>query len=298
MSAAKTDPMMDAIQSAIGQNTQRPTSGFNDLITVIYGDKKVGKSTFASRYDKPLFLDCEDALRMVELPDGTRPPQISIEGWDKDSAGMHSPKTLTYWTEALANPEIREKLGIKTLVIDGLGEAYARCEESILKAKGAESINDGVLGYGKGGELVRKAMRKWFTDLRRLSYAGIGIVLTAHECTVEFDSNGAKFDKKTPLVSGDKGERGWTVIKPSVDMIIYASKRQTPDGLVHMMRLRGNQMIEAAAPPYMPEEWPFSQPEARRLFEEKGLVNDASSGSDTANAVVNKSVEPAAEPVS
>lgn len=253
---------VEDITAAIATNTERPPSKLNDLIIVVYGDKKVGKSTFASRFENPLFLDCEDALRTVQLPDGTRPKQVSINAWDDGT-----PNSLAYWADV--DPSALQQLGIKTLVVDGLGQAYKRLVESVLRDNNVDDINEGSLAYGKGGRKIRSELEAWFFKLRKLTYHGIGVVLTAHERTLSFEHNGANFDKRVPLIDGEKDEKAWTVIKPSVDMIIHASKIQTAEGVAHVMRLKGNQLVEAADPTpdgRLPETHVFSQIELARLY--------------------------------
>lgn len=288
---------LDAINQAIAQNTERPPSGINDLIIAVHGEKKVGKSTFATRFERPFFLDCEDALRTVTMADGSRPRQISITHWDVPDDASDSAKatSIRFWPRFLATPEGKQ-LGIKTLVVDGGGQMYKRAVDHVLRANNVADLNEGPLAYGKGNRAVRKEIESFMFELRKLTYQGYGVIILAHSRTVEFDHNGAKFDKRVPLIDGEKDEKAWDVIKPSVDMVIYAFKQRTADGIVHFMQLKGNEMIEAADPTpdgRLPEQWVFSQPELVKLY--AGTVEAAEGQAPVPPSVPAESVTVASE---
>ena len=236
------------------ESVKKKVPSLSELIIVVYGEKKVGKSTFASRFPNPLFLDCEDALRSVVTPDGKRPAQVQINSWSGDEYG------LVEWTRFLGTPE-GKSLGYKTIIVDGLNEAYFLLRQEILAKHRVKDENEGDLAYGKGGRLIRDAFRLWFHELRKLTHHGYGIVLTAHEKTVDFENNGVSYNKKVPLVDGSKDERAWDAIKPAVDAIFYAYKKQGKDGVQHLVRTKGNQLHEAADPTHdarLPDNGPFS----------------------------------------
>ena len=161
-------------------------------------------------------------------------------------------------TNGLKNTNPKE-FGHKTIVIDGLNEAYTRLRDKVLSDFKVKFENEGELGYGKGASLIRDQWRQWFLDLRAVSRQGFGVVLTGHESTISFESNGVTYNKRVPYIDGSKTEKAWDVIKPAVDMVIHAYKHQDKDGLKHMMRLKGNQLVEAASTlESLPDVAPFS----------------------------------------
>lgn len=229
------------LKKTIASSQEKSLPELHELIVLVYGDKKVGKSTFASRFPKPLFLDCEGAIRSVRAKDGKAPAQVRIHSWSK------SEPSIIGTTQALLNSTPAET-GIQTVVVDGLNEAYEYLRREVLATHKVEFENDGVLGYGKGSGIMRNKFRAWFADLRLLTEKGYGIVLCAHDTQIEFEHNNVKFNKRVPLIDGGKDEKAWTAIKPSIDLVIHATKTQGKDGVTHTMRCKGNNLIEAADP--------------------------------------------------
>lgn len=211
---------------------KKASTGLNDIITLIYGDKKVGKSTFASHFPEPLFLDCEAGLRTVSDGEGNIPDHVAVHTWSQ----------IQEVTEALS----KDTGGYKTLIVDGLGELASYLIEHILLENGVSSLNEGPLAYGQGKGVVVREFRSWFQKLRALDMT---IVLIAHDRVAEVEYNGVKFDRRIPLIDSSKmGIELWDALKPSINMILYANKVNTKEGVQHQMRTKGTQQIEAADP--------------------------------------------------
>lgn len=225
---------LEHIKAAQAAAKERTLSGLNDLITVIFADKGIGKSTMASRFERPFFLDCEDRLRTVVMPDGTAPSSKVIQNWNE----------LKDWTKTFHDTTPDES-GVKTVVVDGLGSGFKMLRESILTKFKVQHENEGELGYGKGKGIIIRELESWFNDLRTLTQRGYGVVITAHERTVEFSNNGVEFDRKVPLVSGDKSEYGWMAIKAFPDIVVHGYKTRGKQGPEHRMHLIGTELFEA-----------------------------------------------------
>lgn len=228
------------IKKFIEQSTPDSIAGLDEIIICIYGDKKVGKSTFAAAAPDPLFLSCEDGIRTVSKPDGKPPDQVRITSWNSSDDAKHSMMT---WIAALEQGS--GALGYKTLVIDGINELYRYLQAETLKKYGAEHINEGALGYGKGRDIINDTFHQWFQRLRRLP---IGIIVTAHDSTMEFENNGVKYDKKIPFIEPSRPAHGWNTIKPAVSMILHAVKEGRKDDVEHVMYTKGSEIREAADP--------------------------------------------------
>lgn len=97
--------------------------------TVCYGVKGVGKSTFASMTNKPIFIPCEDGLRDLNVP------QFPLAKSWVDI--MESAWSL------YADPH-----DFGTLVIDTIDWAERLCWTYLCERAGKESISD--FGFGKG----------------------------------------------------------------------------------------------------------------------------------------------------
>lgn len=227
--------------SALITKGREAVVGLDGSITMLYGEKKVGKSTFWSNAPKPLFLDCEDGLRTVAGKDGKIPDHIQVSSWaDIEEA-----------TTALEqNPG-----KYKTLVVDGMAECAGYLRRHILEQAKTDHINEGSLGYGKGKDKMVEAFNAWFARIRKLDMT---IALVAHDRTTEDEFNGVKFNKRIPLLDGGKrGAEMWQGIMPSVSMVLFAYRERTKDGIVHRLRCQGDTMVEAGNPFNLPENISF-----------------------------------------
>jgi hypothetical protein len=126
---------------------------------VIYGPEGVGKSTFASKFPDPLFIDTEDST--VEL----------------DVARFPRPSS---WTMLLSQIEYIKKnpTVCKTLVVDTADWAERLCIEHICSVGGMKGIED--WGYGKGYVYLEEEFGRFLNKLQEIIEIGITVVVTAH----------------------------------------------------------------------------------------------------------------------
>ena len=167
---------------------------------LIYGVAGVGKSTFASQFPNPVFIDTEGSTDHMDV--------------------ARTPKPLS-WTELLSqiNYFIQHPNELQTLVIDTLDWAEKLCIESFCAAKKLSGVED--MPYGKGYVYIADEFGKMLNMLEDLKNRGVNIVLTAHASIRKFeqpDEMGAydrwelKLSKKTsPLC------------KEWVDALIFAN---------------------------------------------------------------------------
>ena len=95
---------------------------------LVYGTEGIGKSTFASKFPEPLFLDLEGGTHYLDV---SRTDNISS------------------WTELLETvAEIVAQHVCKTLVIDTADWAEMLCAHDVCAKAHKNSIED--FGYGKG----------------------------------------------------------------------------------------------------------------------------------------------------
>lgn len=257
---------LDDVAKALEERTLAPPPKMEDLIWLLYGDKKAGKSTTASRFPDPIFLDFEDGLRSTILQSGERPAQKSIKHWYKRD-GEEPFSSVESWMEFFATGE---QLPYKTLVIDGLNEGYELLRNDILLRHNVEHENQGDLSYGKGKGIINREWRRWFSELRRLPY---GVVLTAHSRPRSFEHNGVSYDKNVPLVDGGKAEEAYDAMKPSIDAIVYIKKVDTKNGAQHLMYTKGTNLFEAADPTpngRLPNGVPLSYAALENAYYNKG----------------------------
>ena len=177
------------------------------LKVVIYGPEGIGKSTFASKFPAPIFIDTEGSTRHMNV---TR----------VDPA----PKS---WTELL---EMIRQLagapyvdGYQTLILDTADWAEMMCAKGLCEAKSVKGIED--FGYGKGYTYLAEEFGKLLNLLEEVVQHGNNVVVTAHAAMRKFeqpDEMGAydrwelKLQKKTaPL------------LKEWADMVLFANYKTT-----------------------------------------------------------------------
>ena len=169
--------------------------------TVIYGPEGIGKSTLASKFPDPLFIDTEGSTKQMDvarLPD----PKVWQDLIDE----------VDYVAK---NPEC-----CRTLVIDTVDWAEMLCMTALC---GKGSIED--FGYGKGYVMLMEKFRELLAGLDKVIAAGIHVVLTAHAAMRKFeqpDEMGAydrwemKLQKKTA-----------PIVKEWADMVLFCNYKTT-----------------------------------------------------------------------
>lgn len=166
---------------------------------LVYGPEGVGKSTFASQFPDPLFIDTEGSTRNLDVK---RMP------------------TPTSWPmlidEVMA---VAQERPCKTLVIDTLDWAERMCSQDLCQSKGWNGIEDA--GYGKGYTYLAERFGQLMNRLEDVVQAGINVVVAAHARITKFeqpDEMGTydrwelKLEKKTAPMA-----------KEWADMILFAN---------------------------------------------------------------------------
>lgn len=133
---------------------------------VLYGPEGIGKSTFASQFPNPVFIDTEGGTKKLNVQ---RLPQP------------------TSWNMLL--DEVKEvRLGhipCKTLVIDTADWAERMCIRSICDKAKVSGIED--FGYGKGYTYAKEEFGRLLDELEDVIGAGINVVITAHAQLSKFE---------------------------------------------------------------------------------------------------------------
>lgn len=174
---------------------------FAQIILLIYGITKIGKSTFASHFPGALFLATEPGLDHLETY------QIPIKTW----------------RELLqACREIAEgKHEFKTIIIDTIDSAYRLCADHILEQRKVEHESD--MPHGKAYDMIEMEFHRVMYRLAKLPY---GLIMISHSEEKEIETDtGKTYIRTVPSLQ----KRGWKVVSKLVSNIVFATTINTAD---------------------------------------------------------------------
>ena len=171
---------------------------------VIYGPEGIGKSTFASRFPDPVFIDTEGSTAELDVSRTKRPSS---------------------WTMILEQiKEIMSTPGLcKTLVIDTIDWAETMCIEHVCQTRGKKGIED--FGYGNGYVYSKEEFGRFLNLLSDVKDKGINVVLTAHAQLRKFeqpDELGA-YDRWELKLGKKTSSQTAPLIKEWSDMLLFAN---------------------------------------------------------------------------
>jgi len=172
--------------------------------TVVYGAEGIGKSTFASHFPAPLFVDTEGSTARMDV------------------ARTETPTSLAMLTQILC--EVRDKpQGFRTLVLDTADWAERLCVQAVCQKNGKTGIED--FGYGKGYSYVYEEMGRILNLLGEIAERGMHIVITAHAAIRKFeqpDEMGAYDRWELKLINSPRCNV-CAMLKEWADMVLFAN---------------------------------------------------------------------------
>lgn len=170
------------------------------LKIVIYGTEGIGKSTFASRFPSPLFIDTEDSTK-----------NLDVARFDKPTSWSMLMQQIKYTKD---NPDI-----CKTLVIDTADWAEQLEIEDLCARKKWSGIEDA--GYGRGYQYSAEEFGKMLNALNEVIAVGINVVVTAHACLrkVELPEEMGSFDHWEMKTS----KKVAPMLREWADMVLFAN---------------------------------------------------------------------------
>lgn len=170
---------------------------------VLYGVEGIGKSTFASQFPLPIFIDTEGSTA-----------NMNVHRMDKPTSWQMLMDEVTY---------IKQTHMCDTLIIDTADWAETLANQAVCARNSINSIED--LGYGKGYTMVKEDFGKLLNSLSELTDLGINVVVTAHADIKKFekpDEMGA-FDRYQLKLS----KQCAPLLKEWADMVLFANYETT-----------------------------------------------------------------------
>jgi hypothetical protein len=123
---------------------------------VIYGVESVGKTTFASKFPSPLFLDIEGGSNHLAVD------RVAVSSWKELGQCIIEAAATDY----------------ETVVIDSADWAERLAVEDLLATSKKQSVED--FGFGKGWVMAAEKVSRFLTALDMLIDAGKHVVVLAH----------------------------------------------------------------------------------------------------------------------
>ena len=167
---------------------------------IIYGPEGIGKSTLASHFPDPVFIDTEGSTK------------------DMDVARLDAPSSWSMLMEEVRyikqHPEC-----LRTLVIDTADWAEMLCITHVCDKSHKDSVEE--FGYGKGYVYVQEEFGRLLNLLEEVDAAGIHVVLTAH-------ARMRKFEQPDEMGAYDRWEMKLSkgvapMVKEWADMVLFCN---------------------------------------------------------------------------
>lgn len=171
---------------------------------VVYGPEGIGKSTFASRFPDPVFIDTEGSTSSMDVARLPRPTSWNMLLEEVEYIKSH-PETC------------------RTLVIDTIDWAEQLCVDHICSIHNKKGIED--FGYGNGYVYTKEEFGRFLNRLSDVIEVGVNIVLTAHAQLRKFeqpDELGA-YDRWELKLGKKTQSQTSPLVKEWADMLLFCN---------------------------------------------------------------------------
>lgn len=225
---------------------------------VIYGPEGIGKSTFASKFPDPVFIDTEGSTKMLDVARLPFP-----------SSWTHLKEEVRY---ILQHPD-----ACRTLVIDTADWAEKLAIQAVLDEKGKDGIED--FGYGNGYRYVFERFGELLNLLTEVINKNINVVITAHAVLRKFEQPDemGSYDRYTMKLIDSPKTSIAAAVKEWSDIVLFANYKTivVTDSKTKKTRAQGGQRVmysthhpcwDAKNRFDLPEEMPFDYEKISHLF--------------------------------
>jgi len=210
----KTKPSAEDV--ALPTERSAPSKDLQDYTWLIYGEKKIGKTSLVSHFPDVLFTMFEPGGKALKI---------------------FQTETLTDWGKFLAYVKKlkNDKHNFKTLCIDPGNQAYDRCLDYIVKNKLGGMHPGKIKDYGASWKAVSSEFQRVHSDI---ASTGMGFLVLAHAKTADVETRtGETFSKVMPVLSGST-EEFYAGIIDNIAYYHYVGKDR-------YLQIRGDDFIQA-----------------------------------------------------
>lgn len=171
---------------------------------LVYGPEGIGKSTFASRFPEPVFIDTEGSTK-----------DMDVSRFEKASSWTMLMEQIRY---VKVNPSI-----CRTLVIDTADWAEQMCVTDLCARYGKKGVED--FGYGNGYVYAKEEFGRFLNALEEVVEAGVNVVLTAHAQMRKFEQPDelGSYDRWEMKLGKKTSSQTSPLVKEWADMVLFAN---------------------------------------------------------------------------
>jgi hypothetical protein len=230
---------------------------------VIYGVEGIGKTTFAARFPKPLFIDLDRGSQRMDVA------RIGdVTQWGQLSNVM----------KAISEGEAED---FSTIVIDTADMAAEMCKKYICAKNQKNNIED--FGYGKGYAILAQEFALLINWATVLIDKGFNVVFLAHSMqrVVTRPDDTGSYDHWEMKLPGKGNNSIGALLKEWADLLLFADYhiaiRQGADGKGKATKTSGERVMRANHSPFadaknrfgLPDEMPFEYGEIAKCIPER-----------------------------
>ena len=190
---------------------------------VLYGPEGIGKSTFASHFPDPVFIDTEGSTNALD-----------VARFDEDFSSWE--KILEAADYVLANP----KMG--TLALDSADWAEQACINYLNEKHGTDNIL--TMDYGKGSLFVVAEFETLLNKLAKIIEKGVNVILIAHAVMrkQELPDEMGAFDRWELKLQSKQVK---AMVKEWADMVLFANYKTVviEDAKSHSKKAQGGKRV-------------------------------------------------------
>jgi len=208
----KKEGIKEVVEVVLPTQISQPAEHIGDYSILLYGEKKIGKTSLASKFDKAFFLMFEPGGKALSVY------QKPVKNW------LEFKKYVSL---------IQKDKTFKTIVIDTVDIAYKMCVEYICDKLIIKHLSEEQ--WGRGWEAARN---EFDTEIGKLLKTGKGVIFISHAAEKEIKTRtGDVYHRISPTMAGQARD----ILEGIVDIWMYYGY----EGRARYLWIEGNDHIGA-----------------------------------------------------